>query len=135
MHARVAALTALDSYRKQMTVDDEEAILNIYDTAGQEDFSCAAPPHLPSAPSPPLPARPIPAHPRRCPRLFACCLPALRFGLASPFSARPRPPLAPLARPLALPAPTFLPDARPAVHGVASAFFGAVHHVTAPLTP
>eukprot|EP01128_Nolandella_sp_AFSM9_P010237 TRINITY_DN7045_c0_g1_i1.p1 TRINITY_DN7045_c0_g1~~TRINITY_DN7045_c0_g1_i1.p1 ORF type:complete len:201 (+),score=56.42 TRINITY_DN7045_c0_g1_i1:209-811(+) len=31
--------TLEDSYRKQMTVDDEEAILNIYDTAGQEDFS------------------------------------------------------------------------------------------------
>jgi GTPase KRas protein len=31
--------TLEDSYRKQMTVDDEEAVLNIYDTAGQEDFS------------------------------------------------------------------------------------------------
>jgi len=31
----------VDSYRKQMTVDDEEAILNIYDTAGQEDFRFA----------------------------------------------------------------------------------------------
>jgi len=31
--------TLEDSYRKQMTVDEEEAILNIYDTAGQEDFS------------------------------------------------------------------------------------------------
>ena len=31
--------TLEDSYRKQMTVDNEEAILNIYDTAGQEDFS------------------------------------------------------------------------------------------------
>jgi len=31
--------TLEDSYRKQMTVDGEEAILNIYDTAGQEDFS------------------------------------------------------------------------------------------------
>jgi len=31
--------TLEDSYRKQMTVEDEEAVLNIYDTAGQEDFS------------------------------------------------------------------------------------------------
>jgi len=31
--------TLEDSYRKQMTIDHEEAILNIYDTAGQEDFS------------------------------------------------------------------------------------------------
>jgi len=31
--------TLEDSYRKQMTIDNEEAILNIYDTAGQEDFS------------------------------------------------------------------------------------------------
>eukprot|EP01127_Copromyxa_protea_P001539 TRINITY_DN11512_c0_g1_i1.p1 TRINITY_DN11512_c0_g1~~TRINITY_DN11512_c0_g1_i1.p1 ORF type:complete len:208 (-),score=48.39 TRINITY_DN11512_c0_g1_i1:62-658(-) len=31
--------TLEDSYRKQMTVDEEEAVLNIYDTAGQEDFS------------------------------------------------------------------------------------------------
>jgi len=31
--------TLEDSYRKQMTIDGEESILNIYDTAGQEDFS------------------------------------------------------------------------------------------------
>jgi len=27
------------SYRKQVTVDGEECILDIFDTAGQEDFS------------------------------------------------------------------------------------------------
>eukprot|EP00026_Physarum_polycephalum_P014191 Phypoly_transcript_14680.p1 GENE.Phypoly_transcript_14680~~Phypoly_transcript_14680.p1 ORF type:complete len:196 (+),score=30.30 Phypoly_transcript_14680:197-784(+) len=31
--------TLEDSYRKQTTVDGEEVILDIYDTAGQEDFS------------------------------------------------------------------------------------------------
>eukprot|EP01123_Difflugia_compressa_P003477 TRINITY_DN1451_c0_g1_i2.p1 TRINITY_DN1451_c0_g1~~TRINITY_DN1451_c0_g1_i2.p1 ORF type:complete len:195 (-),score=47.71 TRINITY_DN1451_c0_g1_i2:199-783(-) len=31
--------TLEDSYRKRMTIDGQEAILNIYDTAGQEDFS------------------------------------------------------------------------------------------------
>ena len=28
-----------DSYRKQVTVDNEECLLDIFDTAGQEDFS------------------------------------------------------------------------------------------------
>jgi len=31
--------TLEDSYRKQVTVDEEEYILDIFDTAGQEDFS------------------------------------------------------------------------------------------------
>jgi GTPase KRas protein len=31
--------TLEDSYRKQTTVDGEEAVLDIFDTAGQEDFS------------------------------------------------------------------------------------------------
>ncbi|EGC32037.1 hypothetical protein DICPUDRAFT_57324 [Dictyostelium purpureum] len=31
--------TLEDSYRKQTTVDGEECLLDIYDTAGQEDFS------------------------------------------------------------------------------------------------
>jgi len=31
--------TMEDSYRKQVTVDGEECILDIFDTAGQEDFS------------------------------------------------------------------------------------------------
>uniref|UniRef100_A0A6B2LKK3 small monomeric GTPase n=1 Tax=Arcella intermedia TaxID=1963864 RepID=A0A6B2LKK3_9EUKA len=31
--------TLEDSYRKQVTIDSEEAILDIFDTAGQEDFS------------------------------------------------------------------------------------------------
>ncbi|EFA76382.1 Ras GTPase [Heterostelium album PN500] len=31
--------TLEDSYRKQTTVDNEECLLDIYDTAGQEDFS------------------------------------------------------------------------------------------------
>ena len=31
--------TLEDSYRKQLTVDDEEYLLDIFDTAGQEDFS------------------------------------------------------------------------------------------------
>jgi GTPase KRas protein len=31
--------TLEDSYRKQVTVDGEECILDIFDTAGQEDFS------------------------------------------------------------------------------------------------
>jgi len=31
--------TLEDSYRKQVTVDDEECLLDIFDTAGQEDFS------------------------------------------------------------------------------------------------
>lgn len=31
--------TLEDSYRKQLTVDDEEVLLDIFDTAGQEDFS------------------------------------------------------------------------------------------------
>ncbi|GAM23908.1 hypothetical protein SAMD00019534_070830 [Acytostelium subglobosum LB1] len=31
--------TLEDSYRKQSTIDGEECILDIYDTAGQEDFS------------------------------------------------------------------------------------------------
>jgi len=31
--------TMEDSYRKQVTVDSEECILDIFDTAGQEDFS------------------------------------------------------------------------------------------------
>eukprot|EP01100_Stratorugosa_tubuloviscum_P002880 TRINITY_DN1688_c0_g1_i1.p1 TRINITY_DN1688_c0_g1~~TRINITY_DN1688_c0_g1_i1.p1 ORF type:complete len:191 (+),score=81.03 TRINITY_DN1688_c0_g1_i1:329-901(+) len=31
--------TMEDSYRKQVTVDGEEVILDIFDTAGQEDFS------------------------------------------------------------------------------------------------
>jgi len=31
--------TLEDSYRKRMTIDGWEAVLNIYDTAGQEDFS------------------------------------------------------------------------------------------------
>lgn len=40
--------TLEDSYRKQMTVDDEEAVLNIYDTAGQEDFSYVTTSFFPS---------------------------------------------------------------------------------------
>jgi len=31
--------TLEDSYRKQVTIDNEECILDIFDTAGQEDFS------------------------------------------------------------------------------------------------
>mmetsp|Transcript_34765 Transcript_34765/g.87422 ORF Transcript_34765/g.87422 Transcript_34765/m.87422 type:complete len:194 (-) Transcript_34765:152-733(-) len=31
--------TMEDSYRKQVTVDEEECLLDIFDTAGQEDFS------------------------------------------------------------------------------------------------
>jgi len=31
--------TLEDSYRKQVNIDNEEAILDIFDTAGQEDFS------------------------------------------------------------------------------------------------
>eukprot|EP00028_Trichosphaerium_sp_Am-I-7-wt_P012346 CAMPEP_0168539484 /NCGR_PEP_ID=MMETSP0405-20121227/21858_1 /TAXON_ID=498012 /ORGANISM="Trichosphaerium sp, Strain Am-I-7 wt" /LENGTH=166 /DNA_ID=CAMNT_0008569061 /DNA_START=213 /DNA_END=713 /DNA_ORIENTATION=+ len=31
--------TLEDSYRKQVTIDEEECILDIFDTAGQEDFS------------------------------------------------------------------------------------------------
>lgn len=31
--------TMEDSYRKQVTVDNEECLLDIFDTAGQEDFS------------------------------------------------------------------------------------------------
>lgn len=31
--------TLEDSYRKQISVDDEEVLLDIFDTAGQEDFS------------------------------------------------------------------------------------------------
>lgn len=31
--------TLEDSYRKQVTVDDQEYLLDIFDTAGQEDFS------------------------------------------------------------------------------------------------
>jgi len=31
--------TLADSYRKQVTVDGEECLLDIFDTAGQEDFS------------------------------------------------------------------------------------------------
>jgi GTPase KRas protein len=31
--------TLEDSYRKQVTIDSEECILDIFDTAGQEDFS------------------------------------------------------------------------------------------------
>merc|ERR1712137_1019186 len=31
--------TMEDSYRKQVTVDGEECLLDIFDTAGQEDFS------------------------------------------------------------------------------------------------
>lgn len=41
--------TLEDSYRKQMTVDDEEAILNIYDTAGQEDFRSSISPPMRSS--------------------------------------------------------------------------------------
>jgi GTPase SAR1 family protein len=36
-----------DSYRKQCVIDDEVALLDVLDTAGQEEYRCAHPLLLP----------------------------------------------------------------------------------------
>lgn len=38
-----ASLSLADSYRKQCVIDEEVALLDVLDTAGQEEYGCVSP--------------------------------------------------------------------------------------------